>query len=347
MKRKLFYLSICFTLLAIQNIFGQSGGNNSLQIYTPEAYALARYGDIPVDISTGVPEISIPLMSISDRDISLDVSLSYHATGIKVDQEATWVGLGWVLNAGGIITRQVRGIKDGYSTINGKFTERPVIPDYDGIKPYSQYLSEIYPALAALSEQYSRDTSDGEPDIFYYNFCGKSGKFFLDNDAKAIFFKDEDFKAELTNENNSKEKFTIIDNAGIKYEFFQYNALSSGEYLNDWYLTKITSPSGGEINFEYNNSYYDFSSYRTYSTCFIQIGSPHDITHYIDYVKYHGSFLSGQSTYNYLLSKIITKSGNYINFNRSTTGRLDGENSANKALEEIVMYNNKNEMQKK
>jgi len=53
-------------------------------------------------------------MSISDRDISVDVSLSYHATGIKVDEEASWVGLGWVLNAGGIITRQVRGNRDGY-----------------------------------------------------------------------------------------------------------------------------------------------------------------------------------------------------------------------------------------
>ena len=84
-------------MLISQNILGQSFSNDGiLQVYPPNAYALARYGDIPVDYSTGVPDISIPLMSISDKDITVNLSLSYHATGIKVDQEANWVGLGWV-----------------------------------------------------------------------------------------------------------------------------------------------------------------------------------------------------------------------------------------------------------
>ena len=346
MKQTHYYLSICFMLLFIQKIDGQSGGNDQLQIYSPQVYALAKYGDIPVDISTGVPEISIPLMSISDRDISLDVSLSYHATGIKVDQEATWVGLGWVLNAGGVITRQVRGIKDGYGKISGNFNIRPVIPDYDYTKTISQYISEVSSSLDEIAYQNNNnDTFDGEPDIFYYNFCGKVGKFYLDNNAKGCFFKYEDFKVEFIRDNNKCEKFIITDDKGIKYEFSQLNILMN-EYTDEWYLMKMTSPSGGEINFEYNNKYEEDVNYRTYSACFIEV-MPMATIHQIDNFNYHGSWLSYAYGITNLLSKITTKSGNYIAFKLSATEREDGANTTQKALEEIHLYNNKNEIQKK
>jgi YD repeat-containing protein len=48
-----------------------------------------------------------------------------------------------------------------------------------------------------------------------------------------------------------------------------------------------------------------------------------------------------------LLSKITTSSGHYIKFNVSTPSRLDAENSTSKALDEIAMYNSKNEIQKR
>lgn len=68
---------------------------------SPQASALARYGEYPVSLATGVPEISIPLYDIRLGGYTLPVSISYHASGIKVDDVASTVGLGWVLNAGG------------------------------------------------------------------------------------------------------------------------------------------------------------------------------------------------------------------------------------------------------
>ena len=65
---------------------------------TPNSYSFAKYGEIPVPLYTGVPDISIPLASLKANDVETQVSISYHGSGIKVDDIASWVGLGWNLN---------------------------------------------------------------------------------------------------------------------------------------------------------------------------------------------------------------------------------------------------------
>ncbi|GHU90709.1 hypothetical protein FACS1894155_09410 [Bacteroidia bacterium] len=325
--------------LFAQNTSGQSygtGNSNGFQICDPHVYALARYGEIPVDYSTGVPAINIPLMTISDRDITVDLSLSYHATGIKVDQEATWVGLGWVLNAGGIITRQVRGEQDKYNS--GQFITRPVIPDYNYQQPVLTYINNVQPDLNGIFDR----NYDGEPDIFYYNFCGKTGKFILDANANACFFKYEDFKVEFNG------NFIITDNLGVRYEFSITDIIQEGNQTeeNTWKLMKITSPSGGEINFSYESGYSDYTRRRAHSVCYIETQQNYS-THGIDNYMYHAGVLDGAYCNYFLLSRITTKSGNYIEFKLSDTPRMDAENTTGKALEEIILHDNGNNIQKK
>ena len=72
---------------------------------TPNAAGLGLYGDIPVSLYTGTPDISIPLYEIKVKNYTLPITLSYHASGVQVDQHPSWVGLGWSLFAGGLITR--------------------------------------------------------------------------------------------------------------------------------------------------------------------------------------------------------------------------------------------------
>lgn len=81
---------------------------------SPEAQAFAKYGDTQVNMYSGVPQISIPLHTIEGRELNLPLSLTYDASGILVEQKATWVGLSWNLNVGGRISRTTNGLPDDY-----------------------------------------------------------------------------------------------------------------------------------------------------------------------------------------------------------------------------------------
>ena len=81
---------------------------------SPEAAAFAKYGDTQVSMFTGVPQISQALHTIEGREMSVPISLTYDASGIPVEQQASWVGLSWNLNAGGRISRTVNGLPDDY-----------------------------------------------------------------------------------------------------------------------------------------------------------------------------------------------------------------------------------------
>lgn len=219
---------------------------------SPEASALGKYGEYPVSLYTGIPNISIPIWNIKSNGMLVPISISYHASGIKIEEISTNVGLGWALNSGGIITRSVRGKNDdapaGY--YNSTSTELTIT---DG-----QNVDNI---------AYGR--VDGEADMFYYNFCGKSGSFFFNLDQEIILKNKDDIIIEEYY-NQSFNQFVITASDGVKY-FFGNDCLScSGEnyreeslitgdghmtnelYYSSWMLRKIEDPHGESIEFYYD-----------------------------------------------------------------------------------------------
>lgn len=68
---------------------------------SPNAAALGKFGSMPVSLHTGTPNISIPLYTLRGRELAVPISLDYHASGIKLEEVASNVGLGWSLSAGG------------------------------------------------------------------------------------------------------------------------------------------------------------------------------------------------------------------------------------------------------
>ncbi|HYG04337.1 MAG TPA: hypothetical protein VD927_17940 [Chryseosolibacter sp.] len=141
----------------------------------PDAASLGKYGEFPVTEASGVPNISIPIYEVKSGSLTLPISLSYHASGIKVADHASWVGLGWSLNAGGVIARTMRGLPDEG---NGGY-----LSNYDIVKDYNDYGTGNITAYSGL-KQMAEGATDGVPDLFSFNFPGQSGKFLYTHDGK-------------------------------------------------------------------------------------------------------------------------------------------------------------------
>ncbi|MDR0802491.1 hypothetical protein [Fluviicola sp.] len=78
--------------------------------------------DNVVDLFSGDFSYNIPLLDID----GYPVNLSYNA-GIGMEQESSWVGLGWNLNPG-VVNRQMRGIPDdfnGVDKITQEYNQKP------------------------------------------------------------------------------------------------------------------------------------------------------------------------------------------------------------------------------
>ena len=66
-----------------------------------------------VDLFTGDFTYNIPLFELPGPNGGYPFNLAYHS-GVTMDQEASWVGLGWTLNAGAL-NRQMRGLPDEFN----------------------------------------------------------------------------------------------------------------------------------------------------------------------------------------------------------------------------------------
>ncbi len=66
-----------------------------------------------VNLHTGEFSYVLPVMTVPGPGLGFPIALSYHSN-VKAKQEATWIGLGWNLQAGAI-TRQVNNIPDDFN----------------------------------------------------------------------------------------------------------------------------------------------------------------------------------------------------------------------------------------
>lgn len=357
--------AILILVLVLSFFYGKSQ-SSLISFPTPEASELGKYGQVPVSYFNGLPEISIPLYTLTCKDIELPLSLSYYAAGNKPDEHPGWVGLGWNLNAGGMITRIVNGIRDelckedyqkevningpsgfesGYyyraSDFNNDNWSTTLLQELAGTNPLYHYL-------------------DSQPDEFVFNFNGHSGSFFFvyENGQMQVKVKSKNgdiLKVEPTLFAGTVEfpvftnwaeyhkygttlkvfktfrKFVITTTDGYKYEFGGDIANIDFSTINNeittassWHLSKIISPTGNFINFEYKQggnvyiqkkSTYSYESYspNNPNPCVV---SKNDVVDGLSLTLIHPKYLS----------KIATSTGQTIRFISSKTTELDYDN---------------------
>jgi hypothetical protein len=101
------YLAIQMIVSIVQpnNLYALTGGPSQ-----PEFNSFTPIGTSDmVNLSTGDFNYNIPIMDVGGYPLNLA-----YDSGVTMDQEASWVGLGWNLNVGQI-ARQVRGIPDDFN----------------------------------------------------------------------------------------------------------------------------------------------------------------------------------------------------------------------------------------
>ncbi|GAA4276090.1 hypothetical protein [Aquimarina mytili] len=237
---------------------------------TPEATSLGEYVSIPVSHYTGVPNIGVPLYEINLDGLKIPISLSYHAKGVRVEEMASRVGIGWALNSGGVITRQTKGSPDEYIHNSIGFLRH-------------DYYETFFTLEATRQEVYTKDINgevDLYPDTFMFNFMGYSGKFSFDQRThKPIIQGFSDITIEPLWANGgvgeikgwvvaapngykfyfgvSKDDTRIARDSEEKKEQYTYTerlAATPGDGFapyNAWYLLDIISPNGRSVAFKY------------------------------------------------------------------------------------------------
>ncbi|MDO5981447.1 thrombospondin type 3 repeat-containing protein [Flavivirga spongiicola] len=157
------YLAIQLMLTTVQpsNLFALTSGPSQ-----PEFNSFTPIGTSDmVNLSTGDFNYNIPIMDVGGYPLNLA-----YDSGVTMDQEASWVGLGWNLNVGQI-NRQVRGIPDDFKGDEMTY-EKNLKPNVTvGIS--AQYSSQVFGLEA---EDYVKGGLAVGMGIQYNNYHGISFK---------------------------------------------------------------------------------------------------------------------------------------------------------------------------
>ena len=179
------------------------------------AISLGRFGDVPVSYYNGMPQISIPLMPLETATgFKLPLSLDYHPSGVKLNDMPSMVGMNWALSAGGVITRTIRGGED-FGAFGANF------PDafHDGF--YFTNERSTADQVCLFRAKASTGVYDIEPDNFFYNIPGGSGRFNFTEQRAIEQFPEKNMFIEVTNSPSKGQtpEWRITDAANNQYLF--------------------------------------------------------------------------------------------------------------------------------
>ena len=201
--------------------------------------------DAKGDLHLNVPVLSVP----GTNGFNFDINFSYSA-GIKYDQKATWIGLGWNFDPGSISRTP-----QGKIEVDGKWYGVDYVSDYNTSE--TNYMPDIYylylpdkGSSSFMRTNISGFNSAEDVDfLFPEQLQGEVGGFgFHLLDYKPWRIKASDIKT-VRNSGVDFGRFEIIDESGVRYIFGlpavgNYNNGSQGlqKYYSGWRLLAVAGP---------------------------------------------------------------------------------------------------------
>lgn len=276
---------ILITILFIGLLsFGQNSDFTNISIPSVQASTITKFSNVNVNESLGSLNINIPILEYHFGEINVPINISYNGTGVQVSQKPTWTGMNWSLNAGGVITRVVKDLPDDRDVTRFHYTSLE-LENQIFLNSLGQTLpSNIYNNLV------NSQTSDSEYDSFYFNFLNYSGEFIIKENLGVYEIVlgnlNDGLKFEIIGsfEENQNYEFVATDENGFKYYFGGLIINSLAGYAVEetqlidkntdptgnnnlkaktaFYLTKIISPKGDQVFFDYEN----IPKYNIYQT---------------------------------------------------------------------------------
>ena len=241
------------------------------------AAAIIKYCDHPVGTKAGIPKIRIPFRTLAGDGVFVPISLNYHSLGVRVEEEATWTGLGWYLNAGGMITRIVRG-KNDFGLVEEELNPTAKGYPFEDIKPCFDDCDEN--ETSEFHTKVCNGEIDTDPDIFFFDIMGIRGKFLLtphhDKSSELILINIISPMKYTFAFNTSTNNWQVTDRRGYKYFFgtreltethrnYFDHKLESHKVLfkyyselatTSWYLDRVVAPNGATayLNYDVNEN---------------------------------------------------------------------------------------------
>ncbi len=213
---------------------------------SPEAISFVQQNFSPVSLYTGKQTYSLPLYSLPISGIEFGISLNYTGgNGIKVEEVAASVGLGWSLQYTGSVTRVIKGMAD--DAYAGGYLHLPGID--------STFHDVTRPDHSIYDQGYSYGKYDGQPDVYYLSAPGISASFYINKYKRIVFIEKSDLVVTILWSGYTIVGFEVLDLSGNKYLFNTTEATRSvslangySEYnaydVSAWYLSEIRDKSG-------------------------------------------------------------------------------------------------------
>ena len=209
---------------------------------SPEAASLGTYGNISNNPYNGKANVGVNLHTLNFDGLTIPIALNYDTGGVRVDADASWVGLNWSLSGTASITRRIYGnddLNEGtvpnaigdisarvFSDINILESNGETSLDFEDVKRVHNRQSNSAPP---------ENSPDLAADIYQVSVFGESYSFYLkrrvgvSNTVEGHIFNDQ--YASITY-NLINQSFELHDSRGFVFYFNTKNYTASASSSN-------------------------------------------------------------------------------------------------------------------